>query len=263
MLLLLTFTFSACEDVIEVDLPSGEAKIVIDAEIVWQKGTDGSVQSIKISRMADYYNPTPPKVSGAEVYVENAAGEVFTFIEAAEPGLYICSNFVPELNGIYTLSVTVEGETYTATETLIPVSEINRVEQQVIQDIEGDNIEVAFYYDDPVNQANLYLTEFDTDVLPYPEYELTDDEFFNGNEIRNEISEEDLLPGVAVEITLRGVSRQFYNYMNLILETSSSNPFSTPSANIRGNVVSQGNSQSYALGYFRLCESDRVMYVIE
>jgi len=89
---------------------------------------------------------------------------------------------------------------------------INRIESILTSCFSGDNIEVAFYYDDPENETNLYLTEFTTDVLPHPEYELTDDGFFDGNEIRNEIIEEEFSPGVAVAITLRGVSAQFYNY---------------------------------------------------
>ncbi len=263
VLLLIVLSFSACEDVIEVDLASGEEKIVIDAEILWEKGTDGSTQSIKISRMTDYYNPTPPKVSGAQVYVENAQGTVFVFDESDQAGVYVCHTFVPELNAGYTLTVIAEGQTYTASETLVPVAAINSVEQGLVEDFSGDSIELVFYYDDPAGESNFYLTEFATGVLPYPEYELTDDEFFDGNEIRNEMIEEKLRTGIPVTITLRGVSQQFYNYMDLILDTSDSNPFATPSANIRGNIVNQNDAKSYALGYFRLCEADRVVHIIE
>ena len=263
LILLIVLTFVGCEDVIEVDLASGQDKIVIDAEILWQKGTDGSTQSIKISRMTDYYNPTPPKVSGAQVYIENAQGTVFIFEESEQAGVYICHTFVPEINVGYTLTVIAEGQTYTASESLVPVASINSVEQGVVEDFSGDNIELAFYYDDPPGESNFYLTEFNTEVLPYPEYELTDDEFFDGNEIRNEMIEEKLSAGVPVTITLRGVSEQFYNYMNLILDTSDSNPFATPSANIRGNIVNQNDTENYALGYFRLCEADRVVHIIE
>ena len=262
-ILLLAFTLSGCEDVIQVDLATGEDKIVIDAEILWQKGTDGNMQKIKISRMAAYYNPSVPKVSGAEVYISNSGGTQFTFIEVDEPGVYICTDFVPELNETYTLYVKVGEQVYTAIETMMPVSKIERVEQKLIDDFGTEVVEVSFYFNDPENEANFYIGQFVTDVIKYPEYELEEDEFFNGNEIRNDFSDEDLKPGKIVDITLRGVSEQFYNYMDLILDAVEPDAFSSPPANIRGNIVNQNGSGTFALGYFRLCESDHISYVVE
>lgn len=256
------FGLFSCEDVITADLDTGEAKIVIDAEILWQKGTDGSNQTIKISRMTAYYNPETPKVSGAQVYIENSAGNQFSFPETA-PGIYSCTDFVPVLNETYTLHVLADGQNYTATEKLMPVPQINRLEQTISTTFGDDQPEVAIYYTDPADETNYYLTSFATPILPYPEYELSDDELTNGNETKSDFSHEDLKQGDRVEVTLRGLSRQFYNYMNLILEAADSNPFSTPPANIRGNILNQDNSSSPAIGYFRLCESDYRSYIVE
>lgn len=261
-LFLISFGLFSCEDVIQADLSTGELKIVIDAEILWQKGTDGTNQTIKISRMTGYYNPETPKVSGAQVYVENSAGNQFSFLETA-PGIYSCSDFLPVLNETYTLRVSVDGEIYTASEKLIPVTPISNLQQTISTGFGEDRQEVAIYYNDPVAETNYYLTSFVTSVLPYPEYDLNDDKLTNGNETKSDFSHEDLKPGDTVEITLRGISQQFYNYMNLILEASNMNPFSTPPANIRGNILNQGNSASPALGYFRLSESDYRSYTLE
>ena len=262
-ILVLLFLCS-CEDVIDVDLETGDSTIVIDAEILWKKGTDGSLQTIRISRMTDYYNPEPPKVSGAQVYIEDSNGDLFTFNESSQSGLYICDNFISQLNESYTLNVTLEDQTFTASEKLMPVPEINRVEQDYVKGFSGDeNFEVSIFYDDSENQANFYLTDFKANVLQYPEYILTDDDFYNGNEIENNFSNEDLVVGDTIEIMHRGVSEQFYNYMNLVLETTSSNPFSTPPANIRGNIINQNSPDEYALGYFRLCEANHLLYILE
>lgn len=262
LMLLLCFGLFSCEDVIQADLDTGEAKIVIDAEILWQKGTDGAMQTIKISRMAAYYSPETPKVSGAVVYIENSTGNQFYFPETA-PGIYSCIDFLPVLNETYTLYVQADGQSYNATEKLIPVPQINRLEQTTSTGFGDDQQEVAIYYSDPANEANYYLTSFTTSVLPYPEYDLNDDKLTDGNEIKADFSHEDLKSGDTVEITLRGLSRQFYNYMTLILEAADSNPFSTPPANIRGNILNQNNSESAALGYFRLSESDYRSYILE
>jgi Domain of unknown function (DUF4249) len=261
-LLLVSLSLFSCEDVIQADLTTGEARIVIDAEILWQKGTDGSVQTIKISRMTGYYSPETPKVSGAQVYVENSGGNQFVFAETAA-GVYTCTNFVPELNGSYTLHVAADGEVYTATETLVPVPEITALEQLEDGGFSGDETEVAIYYNDTPNQANYYLISFLSPTVPYPDYELSDDNLSDGNEMKADFSDEDLKPGDTLEITLRGISHQFYNYMNLILQAADSSPFDTPPANIKGNIINQNSNASPALGYFRICESDYRSYVVE
>lgn len=260
---LLVFSLLGCEDVIQVDLATGEDKIVIDAEILWQKGTDGSVQKIKISRMAAYYDPSVPKVSGAEVYVSNSAGTQFFFSESEGLGVYVCSNFIPVLNETYTLYVKVGDEEYTAVETMMPASEIERVEQRLTDDFGTEEMEVRYYFNDPENETNYYLGQFVTDVIQYPDYELQDDEFYNGNEMMNDFSHEDLKPGGVIDITLRGVSKQFYDYMDLILDATDPDAFSSPPANIRGNIINQTSQGSFALGYFRLCESDNVLYTVK
>lgn len=260
---LLAFSLLGCEDVIQVDLETGEDKIVIDAEILWQKETDGAIQKIKISRMAAYYDPAVPEVSGAEVYISNTAGTQFIFSESEEPGVYVCTNFVPILNETYTLYVKVNDQVYTAVETMVPVSKIERIEQRLVDSFGTEEVEVSFYFNDPQDETNFYMGEFNTDVIVYPEYELEDDEFFNGNEMKNDFSHEDLKPGDVLEITHRGVSKQFYDYMDLILDATNPDIFSSPPANIRGNIVNQTNTGSFALGYFRLCESDHVSYMVQ
>jgi hypothetical protein len=261
--LLFVLVFSSCEDVVNLDLETGEAKLVVDAEIIWKKGTAGNEQVIKISKMAPYYNNTTPKVSGAQVRIENNGGDVFTFNET-EPGIYVCTNFVPVLNADYKLFVTAEGQSFTATEKLTSVTPIDKVEQALVPDFGGEDvIELTFYYKDPADQANFYLTDYQSEFLLFPEYELTDDELFNGNDISTRFSNEDMKPGNTVEITHRGISKGFYNYMKLILEVYDGNPFSVPPGNIRGNIVNTGDANNFALGYFRLCESDHVSYVVK
>jgi hypothetical protein len=262
--LLSVLFFSSCEDVVKLDLETGPTKLVVDAEIIWQKGTTGNVQTIKVSKTAPYYNNTTPKVSGAQVKVENSNGDVFTFNET-EPGSYVCNNFVPVINMEYTLSVTAEGQSFKAVEKLTSVTPIDRVEQEIHKDAVGDEfIEIVFYYKDPINQANYYLTDFKSDFLLYPEYSLSDDQFYDGNEVNIRFTDEDKIqPGKTIDITHRGVSKNFSNYMSLILEIYGGSPFSIPPGNIRGNIVNTTDPNNFAFGYFRLCEADKVSYLVK
>lgn len=261
--LLFVLLFLSCDKVVELDLENGDPKIVIDAEIIWVKGTSGNQQSIKISRMAPYYSPTTPKVSGAQVRVENSKGDVFTFNES-EPGLYVCTNFVPAIDMEYKLFVNVDGQTLTATEKLIAVPPVEKIDQEFMADVTGEDlIVVSFYYKDPANQANYYLTDYISKLTAFPEYTSTSDEFVNGNEIVEKFSDADLKPGIVLDITHRGVSKNFYNYMNLILEVTNSNPFAATPGNIRGNIVNTTNANNFALGYFRVCEANKINYVVK
>jgi hypothetical protein len=261
--LLFVLLFISCDKVVDLDLETADPKIVIDAEIIWEKGTSGSEQSIKISRIAPYYSGDTPKVSGAKVRIENGSGAIFTFNESA-PGLYVCSNFVPVVNMEYKLFVQVDGQSLTASEKLIAVPPIDRVEQERMPDITGPDLNVvAFYYKDPINEANYYLTDYRSDFLLFPEYVSTNDEFINGNEINEKFADPDLQPGKILAITHRGISKNFFHYMNLILEVSSSNPFGATPGNIRGNIVNTTDANNFALGYFRLCEANRISYTVK
>lgn len=261
--LLFVFSFTSCEDVVNLDLETGETKLVVDAEIIWKKGTNGNEQTIKVSKTAPYYSGSTPKVSGAQVRVENSNGDVFTFNET-EAGVYKCTNFVPVIDMEYKLFVQAEDQSFTAVEKLTSVTPINKIEQKMVPDFGGEDvIELTFYYNDPADQRNFYVTDYQSEFLIYPEYEITDDEFYNGNEISTRYSHEDMKTGNTVIITHRGVSKNFFNYMKLILEASSSNPFLVPPGNIRGNIVNTTNANNYALGYFRLCEADVVAYVVK
>ena len=262
--LIFVLFFSSCEDVVQLDLEKDQTKLVIDAEIIWEQGTTGNEQLIKVSKTAPYYNNTTPKVSGAQVKIENSNGDVFTFNET-EPGSYVCTNFVPVLNMDYTLSVTAEGQTFKAVEKLTAVTPIDRVEQETVKDAVGDEfIEVVFYYKDPADQVNYYLTDFKSNYLLFPEYDLSSDKFFNGNEMDTRFTDDDKIkPGITYNITHRGISKNFYNYMNLILEIYGGSPFSIPPGNIRGNIVNTTDANNFAFGYFRLCEAEKVTYLVK
>ncbi len=255
--------FSSCDEVVHLDLDNAESKIVVDAEILWKKGTSGNEQIIKISKTASYYDPATPKVSGAKVRIENSKGDIFTFNEN-KAGEYSCTNFVPVVNMEYKLFVDVEGESFTAVEKLISAVPIDKTSQELVPEPDGNfSVEVKVHFTDPVDQVNFYMVDFNVDFYNSPQYTLTSDEFSNGNEKNVGFSDEKLQPGKTVNIVYRGVSKNFYDYMNLILNASNSIPISIPPGNIRGNIINTTNPDKFAFGYFRLCEADTVSYVVK
>lgn len=263
MLLALVITLCSCEKVVELDLNDVEPRLVVDAEILWDKGTAGNEQSIKLTTSTGYYNTTVPTVSGAVIYVTNdTSGDTFSFPESQDAGVYTCTDFVPVLNQSYTLHIELNGEVYAATETFMEAPVISRMEYADNGGFSGDKPEVKIYFQDNASEVNYYLTEFNAPVIVYPNYELSDDEFFEGNEISTDFSHDDLETGDVVDIRLRGISERFYNYMNLILDSTSGNPFGTPPSTIRGNLINTTHPDNFVLGYFRLNEADHQWYAI-
>lgn len=264
-LALALFFFAACEDVINVDLNTAPPRLVVDASINWQKGTDGSVQKIILSNTTDYYSNVIPKVSGATVSIKNSQNTSYIFTEIPNTGQYQCDNFEPVLGETYTLTVIYNGATYTATETMQSVTPIESVYQKNDAGFSGDDYEVIVEYQDPLVK-NFYMARFFADVFKSPTYMAIGDEFSNGNQKSWNFSDEDLKQGTTIDIIHYGISEDYYNYMSKIIAASGSSgggPFQTTPAAVRGNIVNQTNIDNYALGYFSLNETDATTYIIE
>jgi hypothetical protein len=259
------FFFVSCEDVVSVDLNTAAPRLVVDASINWQKGTDGAVQKIILSTTTDYYSNVIPKVTGAAVSIKNSEGSTFTFTETPNAGEYQCNNFEPIIGETYTLTLVYGGATYTATETMQSVTPIETVAQKNDAGFSGKDYEIIVSYQDPLAK-NFYMARFFADVFKTPTYMLIGDEFSNGNQKSWNFSHEDLKQGTSVAITHYGISENYFNYMSKIISASgnsNSGPFQTTPAAVRGNIVNQTNIDNYALGYFSLNEVDSENYIIK
>lgn len=266
-LLVVLFSFTSCEKVVDVDLSTSEPRLVIEASIQWFNGTPGNEQVVKLSTTTGYFSDDIPTVSGATVFITNSTAEVFDFTEdPAEPGIYKCAVFNPVVNEIYTLTVIHEGETYTSTEKLLDTPTVTRIEQDNEGGILGDEVEVKFFFNDLVNETNHYFVRIDDPYKVIPEYGVIEDRFFQNNEMFGLYFSEDLKPGDTLRFTLNGVTLNYYNYMDILLEqtgTNSAGPFSTPTATVRGNIINQTNFNNFALGYFRLSKTEVSEYIIQ
>jgi len=260
------FVVSSCEKVVDIDLNTMEPKLVIDAAIKWQKGTLGTVQTIKLSKTTSYYDTQIPTVSGATIFITDAANNVFNFVESNVAGSYVCSNFTPVLNRNYTLTVNSNGSTYTATETLKPVPQIDRIEQINNVGFTGDATEIKTYYTDNGSTQDYYLFKFKPTYTAIPIYFAQEDISFQGNQIFGLYRSDKLEAGQNFEVTLTGISRQYYNYMRILISIAGNNsggsPFQSPSATVRGNIINTTNEANYPLGYFSLSEQDYRNYIV-
>lgn len=272
--LLFVLGFSSCTDVIEVEVPTAEPRLVIEASIDWQKGTSGNFQRIKLSSSTPFFeNLQESPVTGALVKItKDNDGTEFLF-QDQNNGNYFTASFVPVIGQSYTLQVDHEGETYIAKETMTPVVEIDSVFQSTENGFDKNALEVNVLFTDPANVPNFYLAKFQRRGDLLPTFFDIKDEFTDGNQIKiiyerienEDIGEKEFEPGDVIEIDLNGISSPYFDFMRLLIEQSgnSGNVFSTIPGEIKGNCINVTDPDHYPYGYFRLTEVDKRVYTFQ
>lgn len=268
MFLALVFSFISCEEVIDVDLNTAAPRLVIDAALKWEKGTDGATQKIVLSTTTGYFDQNIPKVSGANVLVTNSSEVDFNFLETVpNSGEYICTNFIPVLGETYVLTIVLNGVTYTATEKLNAVPSIDKIEQKDNAGVLGTSIEVKFFYTDNGLKDDFYLYRHQLSRYAVPEYRVSSDDFYNGNQFFSRYSNEDIKKDDTIDFTLSAISEGYFNYLQVLLDIAGSasggGPFQSPPATVRGNIINTTDSNNYALGFFSISETAHVLYVVQ
>jgi hypothetical protein len=261
----------ACEDVIDVNLQTVSPRLTIEASLDWEKGTIGNEQTIKLSTSTPYFDTTSnASVNNASVIViNNNSLDEFVFTNQNN-GEYTSTNFIPVINQSYTLEVIYNGEQYSATETLMPVVDIAEVIQSNEGGFDNNSLDVNVLFDDPVDINNYYLIKFKEQGDLLPRLFDIDDEFRDGNRIKvfyekdEDSDEEEFVPGDIIDIDFFGISRDYFNYINLlILQSEGNGVFGQTPAIVKGNCVNIDNAGNYAHGYFRLTQVVRTSYTFK
>lgn len=266
-ILALSLTFFSCEDVIDVEVPIAAPKLVIEGSINWLDGTDGKEQTIDLSLSAPFFDAQIPPALGATVTVTNENNNrVFNFLDNDNNGSYVCTDFLPVLNTIYTLNIIYKGETYTGKETMTTVVPIDFVQQVNDGGFSGEETEIKAFYTDPEAQENYYFFSFQEEDETNPYLSISDDEFINGNQVFAFYTNENTEAGKQITIRSYGVSKQFAKFMDLLLQQSADEdggPFEVQPATVRGNCINVTNPDNFPFGYFRTSHAYEIIYTVE
>jgi Domain of unknown function (DUF4249) len=265
-LFIITLFTNSCTEVVTVDLDTASPKLVIEADINWQKGTLGNKQKIKLTTTTNYYTNLIPTVSNATVTLTNSANISFNFIENPGTGDYICTNFVPELNQTYTLTILHNGNVYKGTETLTAVPPITNIIQNNEGGLTGNQVQIKTFYDDPANEENFYLYRYKYTNKIKPDMYTGEDIFYDGNPFFSVSFNDELKPGDQIDVTHYGISKKYYNYIKVLLSVAGNTgggPFQAPPVTVRGNILNTTNQDDFPFGYFNLSETDTKTYTIQ
>ncbi|MEM9076543.1 MAG: DUF4249 domain-containing protein [Bacteroidota bacterium] len=257
LFLFLSLIFFACEEVIDVDLPTSEPRLVVDALIGFNtsNGDPITVGEVRLTLTAPFFDEEVPPAENATVTItDEQTGEVFPLTEN-EPGVF--SSGFPELqfDRDYTLTILYAGEIYTAVERMNPSPVIdNAVQGDGFLFDEEEETEVIITFTDIPGERNNYLFSFGFD-----NFLVIDDEFFQDSEITFSYFYENVDPGDLLPITLFGIDDEFATYTELVLTQSGEDgggPFAVPPATIKGNILNTTNSDNFPFGYFAISEFD-------
>lgn len=267
---MIIIVFASCEDVVDVEVQDGPTRLVVEASLNWEKGTAGNQQTIRLSESTPFFGTgTNTQVTGASVVVtNNSSGDEFVFVDQGN-GEYLSTTFEPVLDQSYSLRIEHEGEVYTATETMTPVTDIAAVFQDRKDGFDEDLLEVHVVFNDPEEEGNNYLFKFHREGDLLPSLEVGEDRFLNGNEIDwwFEIEEDEdeniepFQPGDVLQIEMYGISRPYYDYIKILVEQlGGTGLFESTPVTVRGNCINETNPENYAFGYFRLTEVVKASY---
>lgn len=258
------FLFVSCEEVVDVDLPTSETRLVIDAIIGFNEnnGDPLTIGQVKLTLTAPFFQDEVLPAENATVeIIDEQTGQSFELFES-ESGIFRTGFPDIELNRDYTLLINYNGEVYTATQQLQRSPVIDNVEQGdgFLFD-EDEETEVLVTLTDIPNERNHYLFSFGFD-----NFLVVDDEFFEDGQLTFSYFYEEVEPDDIVAITLLGIDSNFATYANLALAQSGEDgggPFATPPATIRGNILNETNSNNFPFGYFALSEFDTKLLTIQ
>ena len=243
------FIFSSCQKVIDINLNVKAPKIVIEAEI-----SDMMVPKVKLSQSLNFdeTNNFPP-VSGALITINDNAGHSDMLLETT-PGLYSSTVLTGVPGRKYTLSVTVDGNTFSASSTMPYPVEVDTI---TIDSMGGFGKKMYFpniHFNDPSGTKNYYHfiekinNKLDNTIFLYDDLLVDGDSssimLFNPSSgMPDPNSMNGLKQGDTLTVWLQGIDKGVYEYLSMLNQSGSGFQSASPA-----NPTS--NFSNGALGYF-------------
>lgn len=236
--------FSACEEIIDVNLNDADPRVVIEANLSDLQST----QRIRVSKTVAFNEPVNSVgVTDAVVLVMNNRGGYVIF-QHERDGYYVARDFTPVPGQSYSLSVEVDGESYRAScnmPTYVEVDSTGIVRENIL----GDSYYFAtFKFNDPPDVSNYYKYDISINDGNYRFSTVFEDKFNDGLYVTHQVSDLDveLNPGDYISVRRYCIDEKVFDYWN---EYQSTNPGSAAPGNPTSNISNN------ALGYFSVASA--------
>jgi len=276
-LTIILFTVISCEDVVQIDVPSEEPRLIIDALIRVDESEPLVNAVVKVGLTSPFFGIIP--ITGLQqitiINLDLTSGNIIILLETTpNSGVYeklATPAFFKE--GELIFQVDYNDKLYFARTRYVLTASIDEVKQGDGFLNDKDETEVIVTFTDAPNQDNFYVFDFG-----FGNFFGTDDQFYQGQQFEfSYFYDKNLKPGDEVTISILGADQSFYNYMNLLIDQSNDglNVFNTPVATVRGNIfdVTELDNidvfdnvdipDNFPLGYFAVVQTDKRTIVIE
>lgn len=292
LILILLLNTSSCEEVIDVDIPTGESRLIVDA--FTRVGVDDELIpfEIKVTTTNNFFEEIPVTELESIVILVYSYDEddaflgvsTITLIEFDQgsgiyypdpccDGINLVSTSALEFNVVFRLVIEHQGKKYYAETRYVPATPIENIKIGDGTLFTGDEQEVVVSFTDNPEKDNFYLFDFGFD-----EYVVTDDTFYQGQHYEfSYFYDQTFEPGKQLEISILGIDETCYNYMDQLIEQSSvpQGPFQTPVSTVRGNIFdvtgldnidifdNVERPNDFPLGYFAIVQELKSSIIIE
>lgn len=267
------FSLFGCEDVVEVDLPNEEPRLIVNALIRVNPDSDLVNLRVKVSQTNSFFDEIP--VTNLEQIT--LAGAILVDTNNPGSGIYEgvrSRDYIESLEGEeILLQITWEDKRYYASTTYIPTVPIDNIKVGNNTLFNEDETEIIITFTDNPDRTNFYV--FD---MGFGNFTTTDDQFIQGQQFQfSYFYDQKFQPGQELVISILGADQSFYNYMNLLIEQTEDNfgVFETPAATVRGNIFDVTELDNidffdnvnipneFALGYFAVAQEYSQSITIE
>jgi len=248
-ILLIAASMTSCEKVIQLDLSTTDPQLVIQGDIYDQPGP--YVVNITRTVNFDQSNVFPP-VTDATVTVSDNVGltEVLT---QSSPGNYVTSTLKGVIGRTYTLTVNVEGKTYTSSSTIPEAVDIDSIFLK--KSFFGVNL-ITLNLNNPPNKDNYYQVIHLVNGKQIPGFSVFGDNSDQPESISYSFMTTNTTPplitGDSINVWLECIDHPVFEYFR----TANRNGGRSASP---ANPVS--NITNGALGYFNACAVRKKIFI--
>ncbi len=261
ILLVGAFLISSCTKNIDFDLNEDQQRIVVDGFITNAK----KKHLIRITKSTSFFEKeAAPKAENANVEISDGTNS-WSCIEE-NPGEYFTPDVAFPNEKKYTLTIDFEGTTYSASDYMNSVIELDTIITFEEEDFDFENggkkpfVNIAMFGTEDKGLGDYYLWKYqvkkpDTaykDMTPtYRDWSWASDEFVDGRSpkegwpIFTGIETEEIVPGSTVRFQMFGISKAYYEFLDALgKQVFRGGLFDGPPANIPSNF------NNGALGFF-------------
>tara|TARA_R110002051_G_scaffold197582_1_gene265084 strand:- start:26583 stop:27470 length:888 start_codon:yes stop_codon:yes gene_type:complete len=289
-ILLFFWLLQGCEDVIDVNLPEEEPKLVVDALIRLDLTQSSSPFRVKVSTTGSFFDEiTPTTLERMQLVNEDnttVSGIIFLIPDPEHPNEYVPlgpdgepepDDLVPNdffLEGRLILTFVHDNELYLAETRFAPAPSIETIKVGDGTLFDDNATELIVSFTDIPEVDNYYVFDFD-----FGEFLTLEDRFFQDQAFEfSYFYEKELSAGDFVVVSILGATEDFYNYIDLLIEQSDltdGGPFQVPVTTVRGNILkvegvdnidifdNVGRPQEFVLGYFAVAQEYSETITIE